>query len=114
MLNKVCIMYKDHLRLTLLVAGGEARITYIYWLKEPPFQMKDYESYEGKWVEGSVEEPVILFSGTPQGTQKIDLAPHIEETEIIHQLIGVSRSGKLSWRTVSENEYNEFMRNLDY
>ncbi|TYO94765.1 hypothetical protein [Desulfallas thermosapovorans] len=114
MLNKVCIAYKDHLRLTLLVAGGEARITYIYWLKVPLFKMEDYESFEGRWVEGNVEKPVILFNGTPEGIQKIDIARYVEEIEIIHQLIGVSRSGKLSWRTVSEEEYNEFMKNLDY
>jgi len=107
-------MYKDHLRLTLLVAGGEARITYIYWLKEPLFNMEEYENYEGRWLDGSLEEPVILLRDTPKGIQKIDMTPHIEEMEIIHQLIGVSRSGKLSWRTVSENEYNEFMQNLDY
>jgi hypothetical protein len=97
----------------MLVAGGEARITYIYWLKEPLFNMEEYESFEGRWLEGSLEEPVMLFRDTPKGIQKIDMTPYIEEMEIIHQLIGVSRSGKLSWRTVSEEEYNEFMRNLD-
>lgn len=114
MLNKVCILYKDHLRLTLLVGGGQARKTYIYWLKKPPFEMKDFESFEGRWIEGSVEEPIVLIEGAPRDTQKIDLKEYIEEIEVIHQVMGVSQSGKISWKTVHENEYNEFMKNLDF
>jgi len=114
LLNKVCILYKDHLRLTLLVGGGQARKTYIYWLKEPPFAMQDYESYEGRWIEGSVEEPVILLESAPSGVQKIDLSPYIDEIEVIYQIMGVSQSGKISWKTVSEDEYNDFMKNIDF
>lgn len=114
MLNKICILYKDHLRLTLLVGGGEARKTYIYWLNKTPVDMKNYESFEGKWIEGSPEEPVILLEGVPGGIQKIDLAPYITEIEVIFQIIGVSQSGKMSWKNVEENEFNEFMKNLDY
>ncbi len=115
MLSKICILYKDHLRLTLLVAGGEARKTYIYWLNKPVFpKMKPYETYEGRWVEGSVDKPVIMFDSAPRGMNKVDLAPYISEIEVIYQLIGVSHSGKMSWKTVSEQEFNEFMKTLDY
>ncbi|MBF7084029.1 hypothetical protein IT084_13735 [Desulfallas sp. Bu1-1] len=114
MLNKVCILYKDHLRLTLLVAGGEARKTYIYWFKKPPVEMRDYESFEGKWVEGSVDEPVIMLDNSPYGGEKINLAPYINDIEVIYQVIAVSKSGKLSWKNVTEQEFDEFMKSLDY
>lgn len=114
MLNQVIILYKDHFRLTLLVGGSLARKTYIYWLKKSPFDMKEYESFEGRWVEGSIEKPIIFLNGAPEDHHKIDVSMYVDEIEIIYQIMGVSRSGKMSWSTVSEEEYNEFMKKLDY
>lgn len=114
MLNKVCILYKNYLRLTLLVAGGQARKTHIYWFNKPPLDMKEYQSFEGKWVEGCIDKPVIMLDDPGLCSDKIDLAPYISHDEVLYQVIGVSKSGKISWRDVTEQGFHDFMKSLDH